>query len=95
MGNNFPTIELLETTHQFPGRYVVKVIGKTDDDFVGRVVSAVQAAMSASIPPPHRIRETTGGRHVSITFEPVMKTPHEVLAVYQSISEITGLVMLL
>lgn len=89
------SLELLESTHLFPSRFMIKVIGTTDDDFVGRIVEAVRLELHASINPPYRTRETAGGRHVAITFEPVMKSAEQVLAVYGRIREIKGLVLLL
>ena len=31
--DNRPSVELLESTHAFPGRYTIKAIGSADDDF--------------------------------------------------------------
>lgn len=89
------SIELLESTHLFPSRFMIKVIGTTDNDFVGRTVEAVRQGLQASIDPPYRTRETAGGRHVAVTFEPVVKSAEQVLAVYGRIRELQGLVLLL
>ncbi len=82
MPNGIPTIELLESTHNFPCRYVFKIIGKNVDDFPARVVTAMRKALGASVDPPHSLRHTAGGRHVSVTMEPVVTSPQQVVAAY-------------
>jgi putative lipoic acid-binding regulatory protein len=90
-----PSIELLENTHQFPGPYVFKVIGKADDGFVGRVVAAVRDELAQATDPPYSFRQAIGGRHVAVTLEPTVQTAWEVLAVYRRMRTMAGLVMLL
>jgi putative lipoic acid-binding regulatory protein len=87
-------IELLEANHTFPGPYLFKVIGRQESGFVARVVAAVRDEMAEQTDPPYTVRETAGGRHVSVSLEPVMQTAEQVLAVYRRISTITGLVIL-
>jgi putative lipoic acid-binding regulatory protein len=89
-----PAIELLEATHQFPGRYMFKVIGKSDHGFVARVVAAVRDELDEPADPPFRVRETAGGRHVAVTLTPTVQTAHQVLAVYRRVQKMAGLVML-
>jgi putative lipoic acid-binding regulatory protein len=90
-----PPIELLEKTHQFPGTYMFKVIGKVENGFVARVVAAVRTELAAERDPPFRFREAVGGRHVSGTLEPQVQTAEQVLAIYHRIRQTAGLVMLL
>jgi putative lipoic acid-binding regulatory protein len=93
--NKLPSIELLEATHQFPGSYTFKVIGRVENGFVARVVAAVRDELAHEVDPPFRVRETAGGRHVSVTVEPHVQSVHEVLAVYRRMRSVAGLVMLL
>jgi putative lipoic acid-binding regulatory protein len=88
------SIELLESTHRFPGRYMFKVIGKNEKAFVARAVAAIRDALDAAKDPPFRVRETAGGRHVSVTVEPWVENATQVLAVYRRIQKLSGLVML-
>jgi uncharacterized protein len=90
-----PTLELLEKTHQFPGPYMFKAIGRAEDGFVSRVVAAVRAELAQDEDPPYSFREARGGRHVAVTLEPTVQTPQQVLAIYRQIRAIAGLVMLL
>jgi putative lipoic acid-binding regulatory protein len=88
------SIELLERHHTFPGPYMFKVIGKSDNGFVARVVAAVRDEMAEEVDPPFRVRETSGGRHVAVTLEPTMKSAHQVVAVYRRIGRMAGLLFL-
>ena len=89
-----PSIELLESTHTFPGPYMFKVIGRVENGFAARVVAAVRDELQAPIDPPHSVREAVGGRHVSVTLEPTVQTGSDVLAVYRRVRKLAGLVML-
>jgi putative lipoic acid-binding regulatory protein len=89
-----PAIELLESTHKFPGPYVFKVIGRVENGFAARVVAAVREELAVSMDPPFRVREAVGGRHVSVTLEPTVQTAQQVLAVYRRIRKLAGLVVL-
>jgi putative lipoic acid-binding regulatory protein len=89
-----PTVDLLEQTHDFPCPYVFKAIGKADKGFQARVVAAVREELNFEIDPPARIREAVGGRHLSITLEPVVQSAHQVLAVYRRLKLLEGMVML-
>jgi uncharacterized protein len=89
-----PSIELLSNTHQFPGPYIFKVIGRVDNGFAARVVAAVRDELAHDVDPPFRLRHDRGGRHVSVTLEPTLQSAQQVLAVYRRIRKTTGLVMM-
>jgi putative lipoic acid-binding regulatory protein len=93
--DELPAIELLESTHTFPGVYTFKVIGRTEGAFAARVVAAVREALGHDVDPPFRLRQTAGGRHVAVTLEPHLATAHQVLAVYRRLRHTAGLVMFL
>ena len=59
-----------------------------------RARCAVRDEMAEPVDPPYKVRETAGGRHVSVTLEPIMQTAEQVLAVYQRIRSVAGLVIL-
>jgi putative lipoic acid-binding regulatory protein len=92
--DNLPSIELLESTHEFPGPYTFKVIGRSEDGFVARTVAAVRDQLEGSIDPPFRVRETAGGRHVAVTIEPRVESAWDVLAVYGRIRALAGVVFM-
>lgn len=89
-----PSLEMLETTHQFPGAYTFKVIGSETEGFVGRVVGVVREELGFSYDPPFTIRQTPAGRHVAVTLEPKVESAQQVLAVYSRLSQVRGVVML-
>lgn len=95
MLEHLPSIELLEATHAFPCAYTFKVIGHTDDHFVGRVVGAVRALLDACEEPAFSSRKTHGGKYVCVTIEPIMSSASHVLQMYRQLRELDGLVMLL
>jgi uncharacterized protein len=92
--DNRPSVELLESTHQFPGTYQIKAIGLADDDFAGRVVSAACAELASPSELDHSIRVTPGGRHVAITLEITVQTAEQVRAIYARIEEVAGITIL-
>ncbi len=94
MSKPLPTFDLLEKTHPFPCPYVFKVIGKPDHGFLARVIAVVRMELSAEIDPPYHVRDAVGGRHVSVTLEPVVQSPHQVLAIYRQLAVLDGIVML-
>jgi putative lipoic acid-binding regulatory protein len=90
----YPSVEVLEASHRFPGPYLFKVIGKSDDSFVARTVAAVREELAASVDPPYSVRKTPAGRHVSVTLEVRVSSAQQVQAVYRRILQLAGLVIL-
>jgi hypothetical protein len=88
------SLELLASTHRFPGKYVFKAIGLVDDDFAGRVVAVVRAELQQTFDAPYQTRETASGRHVAVTIEPWVDTPEQVLAIYARLKSEDGLIFL-
>ncbi len=86
---------LLDEHHEFPGPHTLKVIGKSDDQFVERVVAAVGESLASDTPPPYSTRKTPDGRHVSITLQPTVDSPEQVLQLYERLRQIDGVVTLL
>src|SRR5262245_5199551 len=87
-----PSLELLEATHRFPGEYMFKVIGRSENGFVARAVAAVREELAGATDPPFSVRESVGGRHVAVTLLPAVQTAQQVLAVYQRLRTLTGMV---
>jgi putative lipoic acid-binding regulatory protein len=92
--SELPAIELLESTHQFPGPYVFKVIGRVERGFVARAVAAVRDELDCDVDPPYKTREARGGQHIAVTLEPQVQSALQVLAVYRRLRAMNGLVML-
>ncbi|MCA9037525.1 MAG: DUF493 domain-containing protein [Planctomycetaceae bacterium] len=92
---NLPSVELLESRHNFPCVFVFKVIGNTSDNFHARVVSIIRDEMQLEADPPHSYRAARNGKHISVTVEPVCESAQQVLAIYGRLTGMDGLVMLL
>jgi putative lipoic acid-binding regulatory protein len=88
-------LELLESTHQFPCRYVFKVIGRNEADFATRVVHAVREVLELSGEPETSARRTANGRHVAVTLELEVAAAEHVLQVYARLQRLEGLELLL
>lgn len=93
--DNLPSVELLEDTHEFPGPYSFKVIGRTEPGFVARVVAAVRDELEGEVDPQYSVRETSAGRHASVSIEVTVQSAWEVLAVYQRLQGLPAVELVL
>lgn len=87
--------EQLDATHQFPGKFLFKAIGRTEDDFADQVVAVVREVLVHDFDSPCELRETPAGRHVSVSIEPWIESSDQVLLVYAALRNLPGLVMLM
>ncbi|HWE40616.1 MAG TPA: DUF493 domain-containing protein [Isosphaeraceae bacterium] len=94
MADHRPSVDLLESTHAFPGEYQIKAIGAADDDFAGRVVEAVVSELATPSELDYSIRSTQGGRHVALTLDITVQSAEQVRAIYARIHEVEGLKLL-
>jgi putative lipoic acid-binding regulatory protein len=90
-----PPLELLEATHVFPGKYVFKAIGPNSDEFIETVIGIVRSELGHEFDPPYQLNRSTHGRHVSVTIEPFVDTPQQILAIYERLRHVEGLAMML
>ncbi len=96
VGNEFQRqIDLLNQTHQFPTRVMIKVIGENRASFVEEVVSLVRVETTIDEEPPYSTREARGGRHIAITLEPQLDDAERVLAIYARLKTLQGVVLLM
>ncbi|MCC7422464.1 MAG: DUF493 domain-containing protein [Planctomycetaceae bacterium] len=89
------SLELLESVHNFPCEFTIKVIGRAENDFVGRVLTSVRETLGIVNDPPHTQRETAGGRHVALTLEPWIQSAQQVLDVYRELRSTDGVVVMM
>ncbi len=94
-GDRAESLRLLNETHDFPTSFMFKTIGRNVDGFAARVVVTIRDALELETDPSFRVRETAAGRHVSVTVEPVVGNAEQVLAVYECLRRVSGVVMLL
>lgn len=94
MDDRPPTIELLEERHEFPGPYTFKVIGAASDGFRESVAECVRAELGMDAPPETSVKTAAGGRHESVTVEPVCPDAQSVLRVYGALKALPNVVFL-
>ena len=87
--------ELLDAVHSFPCEFHIKVIGATENDFIGRVVAAVISAEVAETDIKYTSRETAGGRHSSVSIDVLAQSSDHVMAIYAAIRTVEGVVMVM
>ena len=85
---------LLESTHEFPGKYMFKVVGWQRNDFVERVLDSARLVIGRAIEVHHTTRETASGRHISVTMEPFVDNSDQVLEIYEHLKSLDDVVML-
>ncbi len=90
---NEQALELLNATHNFPCAFTFKVIGRSSDEFVSQVVEVVQSAMQSNERIPYSTRATPNGKHVAVTLEPHIESAELVLATYERLKSVDGVVM--
>lgn len=93
--SSLPPRELLEAMHEFPGKFVFKAVGRTDEDFVTAVITVVRESLELEFDPPYETRQTPAGRHIAVTVMPWVESSQDVLVIFERIRLIPGLVMLL
>ena len=84
-------LDLLNSTHRFPGSYTIKAIGGVHDDFVGRIVAAAQDGLKRPADVRHTTRSTPHGNHVAVTLDLSVLAPEEVIRVYKALQAVKGL----
>ncbi len=90
-----PSVDLLESSHAFPGVYRIKAIGLNDGGFLDRVLIAAERHVAASSDVDHALLETKAGRHVSVTLDISVTSAEQVRAIYAELGEVEGLMLLL
>jgi len=91
----FPPLELLKSTHKFPGLYTFKVIGEHQNSFPERVIEAALRASGENIQPKHTVRETDSGKHIAVTLVVRAENAETVLKIYKELVELKGAVLVL
>jgi len=90
-----PSLDLLESTHSFPGVYQIKAIGSVEEEFEARVVEAVATQLAGRSEIDYSVRLTPQGRHVSITLDITVQNAQQIRDIYALLGELKGIRMLL
>lgn len=89
-----PSLDSLKACHSFPDIFVIKAIG-SGTDFERDASEAIRRALGLESQPPYSARESRGGRHRALTFEILFPSAEAVVAAYQELLGVQGLIMLL
>ncbi len=89
-----PSLELLEATHRFPGPFMFKVVGRSEENFAGRVLAAVRSQLGDTNEPSFSIRKTANGIHTCVTIEPEVPSAASVVEIYSQLRAVDGVMML-
>jgi putative lipoic acid-binding regulatory protein len=88
-------IEKLEEAHEFPGPYMMKVIGKNEPAFVALVLGVTRRVLDLDVDPEYSNRTTRSGRHVSVTLELTVESAVIVATLYEQMQTVDGLTMVI
>jgi hypothetical protein len=67
---------------QFPCSYTFKIFGRRSDAFADRVREIIAATLGAVPPDALRVRESSGGRYLSVTVEIEVESRSQLERVY-------------
>ena len=90
------SLALLRAQHQFPGAYDLSVIAVS----TAAVAAAVRAAVEDGLAEPlgrdaHQVIPSTGGKYASHRFVVYLRAAEDVLALYDRVKQVTGVVTIL
>ncbi len=88
-------LALLKRHHRFPGPYMFKAIGPGHPSFEARVRGAVEKVLGPMLDTDRvRVRPSSGGKYSAVTLEVEVASAEQVLAVYDTLRALEGLVAL-
>lgn len=90
MTNRQTMYDRLTAVHSFPETYIFKVIGVNTQDFITRVIQAAVNAMGREHELDVETRESTAGRHVSVTLSAHVDDADTILDAYELLRSVQG-----
>ncbi|MDX2020004.1 MAG: DUF493 domain-containing protein [Deltaproteobacteria bacterium] len=85
-------IELLQANHHFPGPYHISLVTHNEEAVVMTVRALVEEG-GAPIPDADwQLRQSSGGKYVSHRVRVYVDSAHDVVAIYERLWGVTGLV---
>jgi putative lipoic acid-binding regulatory protein len=88
------SIELLESTHEFPGPYTIKVFGPHNQEFLDRVRDTTKAVLMGGAF-DLTFRASSRGTHGCATVEAQVEDAQQVILLYGELANIDGVRMIL
>ena len=89
-------LALLEATHQFPVDYAVSIISVNVEAVIVEVRAAVEEGLEAPLPSEaYETVMSSGGRYASHRFRVPCRAAEDVLALYERVRRVKGVVTVL
>ena len=88
-------MQLIEDTHDFPGPYMLKVIGRTDGTFEADVLAVTRDVLKLAGEPTHSKKNTPNGKHISLTLDVVVESVEQLEQLFTRIKEVDDVVMMI
>lgn len=78
---------VFEETMAFPTQFMIKIVGQNEPTFVADMLKVIAKCLDQNKPQtfPHSIKETAGGKYLSLTVKPLFRSSEELYAVYAAI----------
>jgi len=78
---------VFEETMTFPTQFMIKIVAQNDPTFVADMLKAITLCLDKNKPQtfPHSVKETAGGKYLSLTVKPLFRSSEELYAVYAAI----------
>lgn len=95
MSKRSVSLDRLNEVHSFPGTYEFKVIGVNNEEFIDRVVEAALEVVGADAERDVSTRESSGGKHVSVTVSVEVENAEAVLEVYDEFKQLEDVHLIL
>lgn len=88
---------VFEETTKFPTKFMIKIVGMNEPTFVSDMLSTVAVCLDQSVKQDfeYSLKETAGGKYVSLTINPLFATADELYATYAAIGKDTRVKMTL
>lgn len=95
MADRNALLDRLNKVHTFPGPYIFKVIGHNSPEFISRVVQAALNVLGRGASPSVSTRESSRGKHLSVTLSVKVEDAESVLELYSVLQTLEGVRFLL
>ena len=81
--------KVFDDTMKFPADFMIKIVGQNEPEFVTDMLDTVKKCLDSNQQQnfPYSIKETAGGKYVSLTVTPVFQNAEELYATYEAIGK--------
>lgn len=81
------TKSVFEETMTFPTQFMIKIVAQNDPTFVADMLNVIAQCLDKNKPQnfPHSVKETAGGKYLSLTVDPLFRSSEQLYAVYAAI----------